>query len=167
MYYFKDSLTIWEGHNDTIKRISKDMKVTNRFILDLDKLKMPDFIKGGPRNPEYRDFANKHIIIHDIVESEDFIFIKCFDRGIFKYVLYDKMKKEGYTLNGKFPDNIDNFIDFFSDGITTEGLLYDIVQASLLEGFHVKDRSKNLEIGQLIDNTSINDNPIIRIVKTR
>jgi len=173
MYSYYDSITIWDGYNDTIKRISKDLQVTSKYLISLGKQRLPKKLKTGMHSPDYWSEVNQYSFISKLFESKGYFFINCSNKGEYRYVLYNKEKDKEWSMSWDkgFVNDFDGGINFWPQGITTDGRLYLVVSMIALKTHFENNPSsshteptKHQELKKMVDNSDLNDNPIIMLV---
>lgn len=172
-YRYQDSLTIWDGFNDTIIRISQDYNITPKFILDLGKEKLPFIMKTGKGSREHRKEEIKYSYIYDLVESSRFIFLSCVQKGKVKNLICNKSTGQCYCINfpGRISNDFDGGYSFWPQGVTSDGRLYFVIDMTFFKTHFEKDKNiannitlKYQKIKKMIDDSDENDNPVIMLV---
>ncbi|MEL6864145.1 MAG: 6-bladed beta-propeller, partial [Bacteroidota bacterium] len=181
-FEYEDSLTLWESYCDTIFRITDDRKVIPRYHLDLGKDNMPHELAA------YDEKFNHHIteysIIDKVLESKHYLFISGIYKGYLKEIFCDKRSNECHNLvfnlsikDHGFHNDIDGGAPFWPYGVVGNGWVFGSFQATDLQTYWTFDdyfdnmevkypeRQKTLEA--IVENSTIDSNPIIQLVKLK
>lgn len=175
MYIFQDSISFWEGQNDTIFRIGRDYTVKPRFLINYGKYKIPNSLLNDV--DLFKLNISKYAHLFKFLECKNLIFFNIGINHKMKYVLYNKSTKVAINVFEKtinLVNNIDGGLPFWPDGQLADGRLYMLIDVS--------DLKKNIEANQInstrlrtpyyisdnlnriINLSKLNDNPILMII---
>jgi hypothetical protein len=177
-----NELHFWEASVDTVYGIDGNI-IKPMFAFNFGKESMPlDIRKNSAKwNANFRNY----FIISRILESKDYIFLTGALKGYVKNLVYLKNKSEIFSLkeqkgfdeysNG-FYDNIDGFIPFWPQYVTPDGryavdwiepnVFLEFIAKKQLWFYKVKN-SSDLIWKSINEKITLEDNPIVRIVKLK
>jgi len=180
-FSYKDSLTIWENYCDTIYRITKDMKVIPRYLIKLGEEAMPKELAAYENKLDQYifDFA----LINKVFEVEDYFFVSGVYKGVMKEIFYNKRNKECYNTvfhytykDHGFHNDMDGGVPFWPRGIAGEGWVFNLFQPFELKEYWKLDYFKAIKekypekkktLQEIINQSKVDDNPIIQLVKLK
>lgn len=177
--YFDDSLSFWEVNSDYLYRISESGKASARYYFYNETAKPKSEVNSTVIDPTAYQFSY-------VLETTKYIF---FLFGIYQnhavHLYYDKTSHEckNFTYQSRslreelefgFMNDIDGGYPFLPHGIKSNNELYTTVYGSHLkklieEGTWINnyDQSKFSELMYIIEKSTLNDNPIVMIVKMK
>jgi hypothetical protein len=177
LQYFSDTLSYWEYKYDTIYRIPDKNTCFPRYTFNYSRK------QSFNEHPE----GSQARVIEKLIETNSFIFLQLFDpsgtsaESIDNEMVYFKMTNEILTL--KFHDNIRGMINDIDGGLQVlprkslkDGRVYtsfsafDLKQRLLEEPFKsIKPLNidKQKELLQILNNSKMEDNPVIMIIKLK
>lgn len=174
-YVYKDSVTCWENISDTVYRIGPDLKVIPRYFLDFGKEATPLYFKVPISSPDYTKEFTKYTQVFNFIETEKYLFFNMWRKGVPSAVVY--RKSDGYCFSIDMNEGIMNDLDpdcyFWPMGVTDDGQLYMIGQVTdLKESLNQKNtsgaiRKQGSAYRQIVENSLIDDNPILIVVKLK
>ena len=176
LYYFHDSLTVWEGYTGIIYRL------TNNYNL-IPKYKLLSGKNGLPNKLDYNYHLNfskvnkQYLQIIRFIESNNHFFFEISDRGgIPRLLIYNKTTNDITCvpeMNSVIND-YDGGMAFWPDGMTRDGRHYKVIQLYRLKDHFKKPKPENLkypekydELKRMVDSSHEDDNPIIMLVKLK
>lgn len=178
-YTFKDSLSYWELHYDTIWRIIDKNRIIPRFHINIGDLKMPDkFLLLSSSNEINRRI--EFVRLWGLIESNKYFFFDLSYKKYLKHVFYDKTTKQSYNITHgekkqefSFINDIDGGMPFWPEGRCDSEKVFMFIygyelNSKMGKDFRLKYRSsKNSTLYDLVSNANILDNPILMIVKLK
>ena len=178
-YKINDTVNVWEYYFDTIYGVSRDLKVTPRWIIKYDNNYVDKRVFQNRRFNKYLYAGSKKYMLYSFVESENHFFL-IMNRGINRYsVLYNKNEKRGiavgqnsYFFGGSgFINDLDGGYPFWPRGIIDNKTLYAIIRpdelkyyinnSDTLNNVKIKFPEKQKVLENMVNNLSKNDNQII------
>jgi hypothetical protein len=175
MYTFKDSISFWEGQNDTVFRMNRDYLVKPRFLVNYGKYKIPNSLLNDV--DLFKLNISKYAHLFKFLECNNLIFFNLGINHKMKYIIYNKSTKVVINVFEKtinLVNNIDGGLPFWPDGQLSDGRLYMLMDVGDLKN-HIeagKIISTRLKVPYIIsDNlknivslSKLNDNPILMII---
>lgn len=183
LYFSQDTLSYWESYSDTIYRIAQNILIPMYYI---------DFSGKMPKDLFAQDlFYNQNRVkynsIHNLVETSNFFFIGALKKQRLGGIVYNKITKEAYNCKSGFDktrfhtgfnNNFDGGLPFWPKGVTSNGKLisyFDILEYKNFKNetidndnnLKIQYPEKNRKLIQIIDGSSITDNPIIMLVSLK
>ena len=184
-FILKDSLVYWEKNGfhkkDTVWSISKNYKVTPRYVIDLGGERISLDRMKSPKRLTWEEQIKWNVLL-EYLESD-------------KYIFYDIMYKNDYArefttkpemiskrvsdvdntkkyISGKFLNDIDGGLCFWPQGKVSENKVYMMVYGSDIKDYIEKQgddyqalnpeaREKLLDI---VKTSKVTDNPILMVV---
>lgn len=182
LYYSQDTLSYWESYSDTIYRITQN-KLIPRYYIDFSG-RMPDALYV--KDELFEHYIAKYNSILKLFETSNFFFINVLKKNNLGGIVYNKVTKESYNCksgNDKtrfhkgFNNNFDGGLPFWPKSVTKNGKLisyFDILEfkdfiKEIIDSNNSKISypKKNKELIQIIEGSSITDNPIIMLVSLK
>lgn len=178
---FDDSVTYWTELNNYVFRI-KDGKVLKRYFLDYGKYRY-EVIKTDDVNVNYN--ARKgYGCVERFIETKNYIFINSAFKNYAKHILYDKKTKVASVVDNQIcnrntlfnnlslVNTKDGLVNFWPDidGKINDTMLYQTFYAYNFKESNFCDpegevqKSKNIQLQKIIDESSYTDNPVIMII---
>jgi len=172
--FYKDSVTCWEGISDTIYRISRDSKITPRYILNLGKETTPFYLKVPNSSPEFRRESDKYSFVLSFVESDRFLFFEVSRKGVPCFMVYNKTNGNSFCIEASLyaiTNDLDQGCNFWPLGATDDGRLYSIAQVSDLKELYGGSPSNSIpstktdkSLKSIVENSKEDDNPILILI---
>jgi 6-bladed beta-propeller len=169
-----DTLSFWEYKYDTIFRIPDTNTCFPRYAL-----KYPN--KQGFNVSADNSDQDGTRVIEGMVETKNYFFFKQFnqfDKAFINEIIYDKKKKEGFSL--KFPDKVHGILNDIDGGIEVlprkvlnDGRIYTTFSAFKLrqlmneepyKSIKPIDIKNHIQLKEIIKNSKMQDNPIVMII---
>ncbi len=178
LYPYKNELRFWDCAYYMVYGISQDFEISRLYNFS-SKKKMPKQYFSSLESFQYA--AKTYLTIQNIVESDDYLFIKgryqSFGTGM--YVVYDKKNKESISLQdddfnkiGIRDDMLSSLYFWPFENLTNGKLVFSVEVLELKEKLDNIDKGQNFllkekheQFRNIIDSSNINDNPILFIVK--
>lgn len=178
---FDDSVTYWTELNNYVFRI-KDGKVLKRYLFDYGKDSYEiDKVKDVNENPRA---PGPYGSVDRFIETKQYIFIFSLFKQKAKHILYDKKTKIASVVdnqicirnalfnNFSFVNTKDGLVNFWPDknGKINDTMLYQTFYAYNFKESNFCDpegevqKSKNIQLQKIIDESSYTDNPVIMII---
>jgi len=113
LYYFNDLLSYKELFNDTLFRLTSNFKLEIGYIFKLGKFKFPTHYRVLPLREYYKKYKD-YIWIHNIIETENFIFLNCIFNNHYPldtyklYLINNKLRRGQAPILGIYNKNEDN-----------------------------------------------------------
>lgn len=174
LYQIKDTLCYWESYNDTIYGIDINHNIKARYHLNLGNMRMP--LKYYRDDNAFNDYLESYASIHKIMESSSHIFIEGIYNKFRRLILFDKAARSiCYLLNG-FNNDIDQGLHFWPMGITKNHKLFcykDIIELKQhfketnIDISKIKYPDKYNALKEMVEESNIDDNPIIMLVSLK
>jgi hypothetical protein len=179
----KDQFYLKDMYNDTVYTIDS-VQIKPSYYIDLGKYKLPEELRperlGPERIKEFKDHINEYYF-SILSEASNKIFLRAWDYGETdnKYVLFDKLNKQGVllTLAGGeskgFVNDWDGGIDFWPIGNVNENQVYmpiDVMsfRKALEENkdrrIAIKFSEKQKGLTDMVSGLDFSANPILMIV---
>ncbi len=161
LYYFKDTISLWEFHYDTIYRILPSLKLVPSFSFNMGEYKMPMKF----RNSKSFRQELKYPHISNVIESEEQLFLSVTTLRGSKKILIEKKNGTIRNLgNSGFLNNINNLTFFWPSYLIDSNKLVSVIQPiDLLKDMKEKKRNVTLSDSEhkLLENLELLDNPWI------
>ncbi|TGV03429.1 6-bladed beta-propeller [Flavivirga rizhaonensis] len=179
-YKIKDTLSYWESGYDTIWRITDDLKIFPKYVLNIGENKMPinEQINGNLFN--FNKIV-KYNSVQKCFESQKYLFFEtCINKRLHK-LYYDKNSQEvncvefkkpfGKGIHFSFYNNIDGGMPFWPQGKMSDNKMF-----MLAYGYEIKDYLERIDgsynaidearerLLKLVKHSKISDNPILMVV---
>ncbi|MBN2891296.1 MAG: 6-bladed beta-propeller, partial [Bacteroidales bacterium] len=178
---FDDSITYWTELNNYVFRI-KDGKVLKRYLFDYGKYSY-EIKKSKDANQDLSRYES-HGTVERFIETKNYIFINSGFKNYAKHILYDKKTKLASVVdnqicnrnpffnNFSFVNTKDGLVNFWPDidGKINDTMLYQTFYAYNFKESNFCDpegevqKSKNIQLQKIIDESSDTDNPVIMII---
>ena len=188
MYLFKDNVVIYKGMNDTIFSIDKNMEISDKFIFEMGKYKLPlSFYQVR----EGFDGLDNSISPLNILESSDYLFFR-FSFGNhapepFEYETFNGRKVVSKTVNGVFEkrtgqltlmrqplkgklgfkNDIDNGPVIWPHYISSSNEMITYISVEDFINCYNSLDTKSQKITEITNRISLDDNPIVIISKLK
>ena len=133
---FRDSVTVFDSGCDTMYRISSDLKITPRYILNLGREAVPRILRVTGSSPDYWDEVNRYSYVYRFMETDRFLFLEVLRKGNFIKMIYNKVNGDCFSMEQHSVlviDDLDLWSNFWPMGTTEDGQLYPTCGASLME----------------------------------
>ena len=181
-YILGNTLHYYEPVYDTTWRISHNLEVESKSIVQYgDKL---PFIDPSTSQDQILKFLSDRVTLSTFIESIKYIFYEINNRGKQNHILYDKSTKKSYNLpfdkNLKdigivsFRNDIDHGPPFWPVGNISDKEMFSIINVSAIKKYYASNenqfnrlRESNNALFKLLQQSDINDNPIIMIVSLK
>jgi hypothetical protein len=181
-YILDNTLYYYEPVYDTTWRISQKLEVESKCIVNYGE-KLP-FIDPSTSQDRILELLADRITLNTFVESKKYIFYEIGNKERLNHILYDKSTKNSYNLpfneNLKaigivsFQNDIDQGPPFWPVGNITDDEMFSIINISALKKYYASNenqfnrlRESNNALFKLLEQSDINDNPIIMIVSLK
>lgn len=167
---FNEDIFYTEPNNDTIFKISYDLKKTPDNVIRLGKYKPPIEIYQDINR--WIDYYSEYVYTKNIFHcSEGILFALYFKdltySGLYRYT--DKTPIIFYlgSRNKGIVDNIDNGPPFNSFFRVSNGYIIDILEPMILRSEVYSRVRKESKLHKIMSLSEIEDNPIIRLIKLK
>ncbi len=165
LYTYHDTLSLWQFYYDTIYRILPDAVLKPKYSFLLGSLKMPTNIFDNVKDANN---SQKYASIRDVIETENYFFIKVLSNAKVRHLVIDKISNEIWCIgNSKIENDVDGVIDFWPAGAINDSILFmtmhplEILQSIELN-YNVKAALP--EFYSSLKYASVYDNPWLIIV---
>jgi hypothetical protein len=175
-YFHYDTLSYWEFQYDTIWRIYDKNKIIPRYHIKLGDNKLPTkFLLTS--SARYQNKQSEFVRLYKYIESKRYMFFDIANKKQLLHVFYDKTTKKainvkhGDTKNKfSFINDIDNGLPFWPEGIISNNKVFAIIYGIELNNKINKEQHtdklliENTRLKNLVQNSTIMDNPILMVV---
>jgi len=177
LQYFSDTLSYWEYKYDTIYRIPDEYTCFPRYAFTYSRK------QSFNEHPE----GSQARVIEKLIETNNYIFLQLFDpsgtsaESIDNEMIYFKKTKEIMTL--RFRDNVRGLINDIDGGLEIlprkslkDGRIYTSFSAFDLrqrqenepyKSIKPSNTDKRKELLQILNNSKMEDNPVIMIIRLK
>jgi hypothetical protein len=183
-YFSQNSDHLKSMYNDTVYEISS-YKIEPEYFINLGKHKLPEELRperlGVSQIQKFRDNGHNYYFAQ-VFEANKKIFISAFNYGeseSFKYLIYDKVKKECALLtnydnkSSGFVNDWDGGIDFWPTGQLSDNQVFmpitplqfkKLISEKNIENNKIKFPENKSKLLKLISSLVETDNPILMVV---
>lgn len=173
IYRIHDTLVFWDASCDTIYQMNKPDEIFPRYTIDYGKNKSPKFINTPQTSPKFRQIIQKYTRVTKVLESSGSLFFEINDQSKFQNLIFIKSTQNYFKPSGnmKIINDIDGGPDFWPQGTTTDGRMYQIIDMMVLldlynpqTGKKSINRIESKQLKRIIESSELEDNPIVMIV---
>jgi hypothetical protein len=171
-YFMNDTLCYWSAYTNTIKGLSNNASLNEKWVLDYGENKNKD----DSDKEILKDFRSK-LMITGWLECKDFIIVRGANKGYSFASIYDKEKKTGkrfvYNLDVRddgFHNDIDGGYPFDPQISLPDGSVACIVEPGDFVHYTntpynrtIIPKQDNTKLKEILDGIEFSDNPIIII----
>ena len=118
------------------------------------------------RSPKYWDEVNKYSRNSKAFETQKYLLLTSSFKGSNTHLLHNKNTHETVSMDWQeiIENDIDGGVNFWPQGVTSNGELYLIVQMAFLKRHFKGKEDSNSKIAQIVKASQEEDNPVIMIV---
>ena len=168
-YSYNDSIFFWEYRYDTIYGVSKDFKITPRWVFDLGDRRVPNEAFSSTTNL-YNSTINQGVLLTSFVETGNYFFLETIENSERRRYLNYKSDKKTILIkydnqNYLIPNDFDNGPGFWPELVINDSTVIGIINPDMLLA---ATQDPTVRMNHVLDSISkeINafDNPILMTV---